>query len=173
MFQIIPIGLKEANRFVAEKHRHHKPVRGYKFGVGLKCNGTLIGVAICGRPLSRHYDNGFVIEVSRVCTDGTKNACSKLYSACARIAKEMGYTKIITYILASETGVSLKASGWQCEEKNVGGKAWNSSGKNTRTNVVATLFGTELKYPEEKKQRWSKIIGNNEKNISTGEQKHT
>jgi hypothetical protein len=157
-FRIVPIGLKEANKFIIKNHKHHKQVQGHKFSIGLKANGVLIGVAVCGRPLSRHYDNGFTLEVTRLCTDGSRNACSKLYSACARIAKEMGYEKIITYILESESGASLKASGWECEGRGMGKEAWNSSGKNMRTNSIINLFGTELKYPKEKKQRWAKKL---------------
>lgn len=37
----------------------------------------------------------------------------------------MGYTKIITYILESELGTSLKASGWEKEADGVGGSNWN------------------------------------------------
>lgn len=157
-FRIVPIGLKEANKFIIEKHRHHKQVQGQKFSIGLEANGALVGVAVCGRPVSRHYDKGFILEVTRLCTDGTKNACSKLYAACARTAKEMGYEKIITYILESETGLSLKASGWECEAVGAGGKAWNSSGKNVRTDSIINLFGSELKYPQELKKRWSKKL---------------
>jgi hypothetical protein len=47
----------------------------------------------------------------RVCTDGTPNACSALYGACRRIAKAMGYTRVITYTLADEDGASLRAVG--------------------------------------------------------------
>ena len=157
-FRIVPIGLKEANKFIIELHRHHKQVQGQKFSIGLEANGALVGVAVCGRPVSRHYDKGFIVEVTRLCTNGTRNACSKLYAACARTAREMGYEKIITYILESETGASLKASGWECEERGVGGLAWNSSGKNVRTDSIINLFGSELKSPKELKQRWSKKL---------------
>lgn len=87
--------------------------------------GQLHGVSIVGRPVSRHLDNGLTAEVTRLCTDGLSNACSFLYSACARIAREMGYEKIITYILASENGASLRASGWQAVEGLRGGGNWN------------------------------------------------
>jgi hypothetical protein len=97
----------------------------------------LCGVAICGRPVSRHLDNGLILEVNRLCTDGTYNACSKLYSACKRIAKEMGYDKIITYILESENGASLKASGFICEGSAGGGsmdrqKKWQRQWRSPR-----------------------------------------
>lgn len=158
-FHIHPIELKKANKFIIELHRHHKEVQGHKFSIGLDANGKMVGVAVCGRPVSRHLDTGYILEVTRLCTDGTKNACSKLYSSCARIAKELGYDKIITYILESETGHSLKATGWECEAKGVGGKAWSGkyNGK-ARTSSIINLFGEEKKYPNEMKQRWMKKL---------------
>ena len=113
MLKLVPITFKKANEFVKQHHRHHKPVVGHKFSVACQNDGVLCGVAIAGRPVSRHLDNGFTIEVNRLCTDGTKNACSMLYSAVWRIAKPMGYKKAITYILESESGTSLRAAGWK------------------------------------------------------------
>ena len=119
-----PITFKQANEFVKHYHRHHKPVVGHKFSVAVSDGNKICGVAIAGRPVSRHLDTGFVLEVNRLCTDGTKNACSMLYAAVRRIAKSMGYEKCITYILESESGTSLKAAGWICKGK-AGGKSWN------------------------------------------------
>ena len=84
MLTVKPMSLADANRFVAEHHRHHKPVRGHKFSLGCMANGRLVGVAIVGRPVSRYLDDGLTLEVNRLCTDGTKNACSFLYGAAAR-----------------------------------------------------------------------------------------
>lgn len=156
--RIKPISLKDANLFVINHHRHHSSVVGYKFAIGIEVEGKLKGVAICSRPVSNKLDDGFTLEVSRLCVTDIPNGCSKLYAACARTAKEMGYDKIQTYILSSETGISLKASGWICEAENVGGKAWNSSGKMIRTNQKTDLFGTTIKYPSELKSRWVKIL---------------
>ena len=88
---------------------------------------TLIGCAVCGRPVSRYLDDGFTCEINRLCTNGAKNACSMLCGACCRIAKAMGYKRIITYILASESGVSLKASGFTCDGP-AGGTHWTAAG---------------------------------------------
>lgn len=126
IMEIRPITFREASNFIAKYHRHHKPTVGHKFSIGLYVNDTLIGCAVCGRPVSRYYDDGFTCEINRLCTDGTKNACSKLYGACCRIAKEMGYRKIITYILESESGSSLKASNFICEGK-AGGVKWTGT----------------------------------------------
>lgn len=128
MLELVPISLKEANAFVSEHHRHHKPVVGHKFSVAASDGGKTVGVAIVGRPVSRYLDDGNTLEVTRLCTDGTKNACSFLYSACWRCAKNMGYKKLITYILESETGSSLKASGWKCVGK-AGGLRWTGKRK--------------------------------------------
>ena len=103
MLMLIPVSLAEANAFVAQHHRHHKPVTGHKFSIGCTADGQLVGVAIVGRPVSRYLDDGQTLEVNRLCTDGTKNACSMLYAAAWRAARAMGYRKMITYILDTET----------------------------------------------------------------------
>ena len=124
MLEIVPIDLAEASAFIEQYHRHHKPPVGHKFSIGCAEGEKVVGVATVGRPVSRHLDDGWTLEVNRLCTDGTKNACSKLYSAAWRVAKNMGYRKLITYILESEGGVSLTASGWKCVGKR-GGGSWS------------------------------------------------
>ena len=126
MLMLMPISLATANTFVAEHHRHHKPTVGHKFSIGCAVDSRLVGVAIVGRPVSRHLDDGFTIEVNRLCTDGTKNACSMLYAASARAARAMGYRKIITYTLDTENGASLRAAGWSCAGL-AGGKRWTGA----------------------------------------------
>lgn len=112
----IPMELKDANAYVDELHRHHGHVVRDKFRIGcLADDGHLCGVVQVGRPVARALCDGKTLEVVRLCTDGTKNACSFLYSAAARVARELGYSKIITYILETERGDSLRASGWQFE----------------------------------------------------------
>lgn len=104
-------------------------MQGCKFCVGAVDEGDrLLGVAVVGRPVSRCLDNGLTAEVTRLCTDGHRNVCSFLYAACARIARCMGYKKIVTYILESENGTSLRASGWNCAGL-CGGGDWNASGR--------------------------------------------
>jgi len=109
----------------------------------LDADGRLHGVAIVGRPVSRHLDDGLTAEVTRLCTDGLPNACSFLYSACVRIARDMGYEKIITYILASENGASLRASGWQAVEGLRGGGNWNVP---SRPRADSTNIGPKRLY---------------------------
>lgn len=103
--------IRQANEFVAQHHRHSLPTVGGKFAVGAAAGGKLVGVAIAGRPVARRLDDGETLEVLRVCTDGTRNACSFLYGRVKRIAALMGYRKVITYTLADELGASLKAVG--------------------------------------------------------------
>lgn len=147
------ITLREANAFIKKHHRHHPAERGARFVVGVQTiddylNSELVGVAIMGRPKSRMLQQfePWVIEVTRLCTDGTRNACSMLYGACARGAEALGYLRVITYILESESGVSLKASGWQCDGLT-GGGSWNRKSR-PRTD----------KAPIVKKFRWSKTV---------------
>lgn len=140
--EIQPITLKVANAFVQDNHRHHSSVAGNKFSLGLFDDGEMVGCAICGRPISRHLDNGLTLEINRLCTNGKRNACSMLYGACVRVARAMGYKKVITYILASENGASLKASNFTCEGE-AGGKMWTGK-RSGRDNGV----------PQEMKQRY-------------------
>jgi hypothetical protein len=103
--------IREANEFVAKYHRHSLPTVGGKWAIGAAVDSKLVGVAIAGRPVARRLDDGKTLEVLRVCTDGTANACSFLYGRVARIARLMGYSRIITYTLQDESGASLKAVG--------------------------------------------------------------
>ena len=120
----MPITLKQANDFVAAHHRHHGPVTGWKFGVGVEVDGELVGVAIAGRPVSRmtQTKEPQTVEVTRVCTLGHKNAPSMLYGAISRAAHSLGYNRVISFILCSESGHSLKAAGWKCTGQTSGGE---------------------------------------------------
>lgn len=110
--KIVPITLRAACEFIKQHHRHNKPPRGWKFGVGLMQGDNLIGVATAGRPIARAFDDGLTLEVNRTCTDGSKNANSMLYGAIHRAAKAMGYHRVITYTQADESGASLHAAGF-------------------------------------------------------------
>lgn len=122
---VVPLTLREANRFVLDVHRHHGRVQGCKFSIGVVDeDGTLRGVAIVGRPTARHRDDGETAEVTRLATDGCPNACSALYAAAWRTARAMGYRRLGTYILDSEPGTSLRAAGWKLMGE-AGGGTWN------------------------------------------------
>lgn len=122
--QITPISLREANTFVEEHHRHHGPTVGQKFSIAVSEGEKVVGVAIVGRPVSRSLDDGWTLEVNRCCTDGTRNACSILYAAAWRAAKAMGYRKLVTYTMPTESGASLRGAGWRYVGKSSGGN-WN------------------------------------------------
>jgi len=113
MLHVEPATLAQANELVSRWHRHHKPCRGHRFSIGVwDEHGVAHGAAIVGRPVGGGKDQMRIAEVSRLVTDGTPNACSMLYGACARAAQAMGFRWIQTFILQSEPGTSLKASGW-------------------------------------------------------------
>lgn len=128
MLDIVPVSLAEANAFVEQNHRHHGRVVGHKFSIGATDGEKIVGVAIVGRPVSRYLDDGLTLEVTRLCTDGTRNACSMLYAAAWRAARAMGYKKLVTYILESENGASIRAAGWKCVGK-AGGLRWTGKRK--------------------------------------------
>ena len=120
---IKPCHLRAARDYVGRYHRHSVPPVGGKFSGACYDGDHLCGVAICGRPVARYLDDGLTLEILRCCTEGTGNACSKLYGACCRIGFFMGYDRIITYTLASETGASLRAAGFTFDGI-AGGRAW-------------------------------------------------
>ncbi len=124
----VALPLDEANAFVDQHHRHRKPVVGHKFSIGAALGDKIVGVVIVGRPVAEGLDDGLTLEVTRLCTDGTPNACSFLYGAAARAAFALGYQRIGTYILKTEAGVSLKAAGWRLVAE-VRGRSWNSRGR--------------------------------------------
>lgn len=139
--EIVPVTLAEANAFVEKHHRHHKPVVGHKFCLAVS-DGEIRGVAIVGRPVARMLDDGWTLEVNRVCTDGTRNACSMLYGASWRAARAMGYRKLITYTLPEEGGASLRAAGWKLIGERGGGN-WNVPSR-PRIDTAQLLQGQKL-----------------------------
>ncbi len=126
--ELLPISLAEANAFVQQHHRHHRPVVGHKFSLAAVQNGEMVGVAIVGRPVSRFRDDGLTLEVTRLCTIGSRNCCSFLYGAAARAAFALGYRRIGTYTLPDEGGASLRAVGWQLVGPR-GGGSWSREGR--------------------------------------------
>lgn len=136
MLELQPISFSEASEFIKQYHRHHLPPTGWKFGIAVNNQTQVVGVIVVGRPIARHLDNGWTLEVTRCCTDGTKNACSMLYGAAWRAAKSLGYKRLITYTLASESGKSLKASNWQLIGI-AGGGSWDRPSR-PRVNTSPT-----------------------------------
>ena len=122
--QIQPISYEEACVFIRRFHRHHLPPQGWKFGIALNDGEKVVGVITVGRPVARKSDDGWTLEVTRCCTDGTKNAASMLYGNAWRAAKAMGFKRLITFTLAAEPGTSLVAAGWERKHMTPG-KSWS------------------------------------------------
>jgi hypothetical protein len=122
--RIVPLTLAEANVLVKRWHRHHQPVPGHKFSLGFVSDGEVHGCAIVGRPVSRMLDDGDTLEVNRVATDGTRNACSALYGAARRATFALGYRRLVTYTLPEEGGASLRGAGFKLIGE-AGGGSWS------------------------------------------------
>lgn len=135
---LVPVRSRDARAFVAMWHRHHAPPVGQIFAVGAADDaGVLRGVAIVGRPVARFFDDGRTLEVNRTATDGTANANSMLYGAAWRAAKALGYTRLITYTQAGESGTSLRAAGWRVLAERPARPGWS------RPSRPRQLRGTE------------------------------
>jgi hypothetical protein len=124
-----PIGRDQANNFIVKYHRHHGRITGCKFTIAAVRGRIIVGVAVGELPKSRGQADGYTLEVSRFCTLGGRNTCSFLYAACRRVARELGYHRIITYILAEESGISLKASGWIKSDHIISRGDWSSKSR--------------------------------------------
>ncbi len=145
--RVVPVRHREANEFVRRLHRHSRPTVGAVYCVGVADDSGLRGVAIVGRPVARHFDDGETVEILRVCTDGARNACSMLYGACRRAANALGYAKVITYTLPDEGGSSLKASGFRFDG-DAGGpsRLWHSRSNRTAAPVGDDLLGGKWRW---------------------------
>lgn len=143
----VPLTLLQANELIAAWHRHHKPVQGHRFSIGVMTDGAIVGAAVVGRPVARKTDQYLVAEVTRLVTNGHKNACSYLYSACSRIAREMGFERIQTFILKEESGNSLIAAGWTFEGMT-----------DSKPEKWHSRVDRRTDQPAESKQRWFKEL---------------
>lgn len=123
---LVPITFRDACAFVDDTHRHHRRPVGHKFSIGLSDGERLVGVAMVGRPVSRHLDDGLTLEVNRTATDGTKNANSMLYGAAWRATKALGYRRLVTYTQAGESGASLRGAGWTLVAEMQPRKGWDA-----------------------------------------------
>jgi len=141
-FSVVPIDFAEVCAFVEKHHRHHRPPVGHKFSIGAAIGDAIVGVAIVSRPTARRLDNGTILEVTRLATDGTPNACSFLYGAAWRAAKALGFRKLVTFILDTEPGTSLKGAGWKLVGETPG-RSWSVP---SRPRVD--------KHPLQRKLRW-------------------
>ena len=150
--RLVPTDVQTARRFVVQHHRHSKVPKRWLFAAGV-ANGDsddLVGVAIAGRPVAQELCDGYTLEVTRCCTDGTDNVPSMLYAAMARAAKALGYRRIITYTLESEPGTTLRACGWR-PVATTRDRPWH----NSRPRYDTDLFGRPQS-PKGRKIRWER-----------------
>ena len=152
MLVVRPCTIAQANEAIARLHRHHKPVTGHRFSLAVYDGDRLCGVAVVSRPVARMVDQYRVAEVTRLATDGTRNACSILYAAAARACDAMGFDSIQTYTLPEEGGASLRAAGW-VNEGPAGGGDWNRGGQSTHKN-------RRVDQPMSVKTRWRRVLTN-------------
>jgi len=129
LMEITPCTIREASSFVNQHHRHHRAPQGAIFAIALSSGDDVVGVAIVGRPVSRHAADGWTAELTRCCVvDGVKNGASKLMRAAWRAARALGYKRLITYTLPSEGGASLRGAGFRLLGTTPGG-SWSSAGR--------------------------------------------
>ena len=144
----IPMTLTEAKEFVDNFHRHNEAPQGGVFAVGVSDGLALVGVAIVGRPVARMLDDGQTLEVTRCCVldDAPRNACSFLYGRCWQAARALGWRKMVTYTLQSESGASLRGAGWKvvAQTKESDGTGWmNRPGREWQSVVGQSKFRWE------------------------------
>lgn len=134
--------LRAAREYIDANHRHHRAAQGGLFAVGCEVEGKTVGCAIVGKPVARMLNDGLTCEITRLCTDGTRNACSFLYRVCVRVAHAMGYKRVLTYTLTDEGGASLRGAGFK-QTATTGGGCWSRPSRE-RTD----------KHPTQQKFRW-------------------
>ncbi|WP_231649975.1 XF1762 family protein [Gordonia sihwensis] len=136
-----PVTLAEAKAYIERHHRHHPAPVGHRFSIGVADQDAVVrGVIVVGRPVARHYDDGLTAEVTRCCTDGTRNAPSILYGAAWRAAKALGYRRLITYTRADESGASLRGAGWTVIAQLSARPGWSCA---SRPRVDTTEHGVQ------------------------------
>lgn len=125
--ELVPVDWETVRLFCSSWHRHHpKPPPGHLWRHGVVADGVLVGVAIVGRPVARHFDNGRTVEVNRTVTDGYHNANSMLYGAVARAAFAKGYLRVVTYTEEGESGASLRAAGYRVVAERPARRGWDN-----------------------------------------------
>lgn len=125
---LCPLTYAEAVLFVDEHHRHRKAPPGHKFAVGVHNGSEVVAAMLVGRPVARAEDDGRTLEINALASNGQRNACSMLLGAARRAAWALGYTRVVTMTLRSESGASLRAAGY----KLIGERAdrnWNCPGR--------------------------------------------
>lgn len=136
---------REAARFITRHHRHHVPPVGSIVCIGLWEGGTLVGVGVLGRAVSRALQARGVCEITRLCVaPDVRHAASALAGRMRLVAQALGFTRCVTYTLAEEGGASLRAVGFQADMALAGGGEWSVR---SRPRAAAN-------YPVTRKVRW-------------------
>jgi hypothetical protein len=146
VLRVVPCRQRQAKAFVEAYHRHHRAPQGGLFALAALEGDRLCGVIIVGRPVARALDDGLTAEVTRCCTDGTRNACSVLYGRARRAVAALGYRRLVTYTLPEEGGASLRASGWECVGV-AGGGSWDAPSRRRSGEA-----------PQQEKLRWEAAL---------------
>lgn len=144
MLVLRPCTVKRAERFNAATHRRLKKIQGAMWAVRVERNGETVGVALVGNPARKLMEDGVLCVLRVAVIEGNPNACSMLYGACSRAARDMGATDCVTYTHLDEPGTSLRAAGW-IDGGITGGGEW---GREDRPRQLAL-------YPESKRRWWA------------------
>jgi hypothetical protein len=141
---IVPAVWEDVQTFIAAHHRHHSSPVGMKFCLGLAQGDEIAGVASVGRPVARHFDDGWTLEVTRTCVVDAPNGNSMLYGACWRAAKALGYRRLVTYTQEGESGASLRAAGWRVVAERSARPGWDTPSRPRKLrgteNIARTLW---------------------------------
>lgn len=127
MLRIVPITVKRALPWVTEHHSHLDKPNGGILAAAVAERGQdgcerLVCVAIADHP-ARMLMDGFTLNVSRVCSDGsTPHAASKCLAAISRAALALGCLRLVSYLLVGEHGTSYRAAGWWPTAISTGGE---------------------------------------------------
>jgi hypothetical protein len=167
-YRIVPITKTAARQFVTEHHRHNEApsVTQVQLAIGLEVDGELVAVATAGYPVARYQQDGKTLEVNRACVAGEhRNANSALYGASGRAAKALGYERLITYTLQSESGDSLRAAGFD-GPVDIGANTWSRPNQPDRVRHSVTLWGERKNAEGIAKYRWERRLTTGRENAA-------
>lgn len=121
VLSVFPWSVKAGIPWVRDTHRRLPRVQGAKWCIGLRAGNKVVGCALVGHAArTLGTDALSVLRVAVV--EGVPNGCSMLYGACARAAKAMGASDLVTYTTQDEPGTSLRAAGWVYGGETAGGE---------------------------------------------------
>lgn len=140
--ELHPIPLIEARAFCDRTHRKLRAPIGGLFALAAVVGGEVRAVVIVSRPVARGLADDYTCEVTRLASDGTRNACSFLYRAAWRAARALGYRRLITYTMLDESGSSLRGAGFRLAGE-YGGGSWSTPSR-PRVDL----------HPQQVKLRW-------------------